>query len=98
NRTFFCAAVEPRWREDFVQATTLLPTDAMRAGNFSGLARVSTGWAPADVVARFGVPVVGDSTIYQQFALVGNQLQRVALPSGGSYTPFAGNTIPSSIL
>src|SRR5262249_30764776 len=68
NRTFFFAAVEPRWREDHVQATTLVPTDAMRNGDFSNLARVAvTGWAPADVVARFGVPVVGDNTIYQQF-------------------------------
>lgn len=99
NRTFFFAAVEPRRREDHVQATTLLPTDAMRDGDFSSLARVgATGWAPADVVARFGVPVVGDSTIYQQFFPVGNQLQAIPLASGQSYAPFAGNVIPSNML
>jgi hypothetical protein len=98
NRTFFFAAAEPRWREDFVQATTLLPTDAMRAGDFSGLARVSTGWAPADVVARFGIPVTGDSTIYQQYNLVGNQLQLLPLATGASYAPFPGNKIPQNLL
>jgi hypothetical protein len=98
NRTFFFAAAEPRWREDFVQATTLLPTDAMRAGDFSNLARVSTGWAPADVVARFGVPVTGDSTIYQQYMLVGNQLQPIPLVAGQTYSPFAGNRIPQNML
>jgi hypothetical protein len=98
NRTFFFAAAEPRWRQDFVQATTLLPTDAMRAGDFSGLARVSTGWAPANVVARFGVPVTGDSTIYQQYNVIGNQLQLIPLTAGTTYAPFAGNTIQQTML
>jgi hypothetical protein len=98
NRTFFFVAAEPRWRQDFVQATTLLPTDAMRAGDFSGLARVSTGWAPADVVARFGVPVTGDSTIYQQYLLVGNQLQAIPLAAGTTYAPFPGNKISQNML
>ena len=99
NRTFFFSAVEPRWREDHVQATTLLPTDAMRSGDFSNTARVaSTGWAPADVVARFGLPVVGDSTIYQQFNPVGNQLQRIPLAAGQSYAAFPGNRIPQTMI
>lgn len=98
NRTFFFAAVEPRWREDHVQQTTLLPTDAMRSGDFGNLSRVGTGWAPADVVAQYGVPVVGDSTIYQQFLLGGNQLQRIVLAPGRTYTAFAGNRIPQAML
>jgi hypothetical protein len=98
DRTFFFLAVEPRWREDFVYATTLLPTDAMRAGDFSGLARTTTGWAPADVVARMGVPVTGDSTIYQQYQLVGNQLRPIPLSAGGTYQPFPGNRIPQAML
>jgi hypothetical protein len=98
DRTFFFLAVEPRWRQDFVQATTLLPTDAMRNGDFSNLVRVSTGWAPADVVARFGVPVTGDGTIYQQYVLVGNQLRPIALAPGQGYAPFPGNVIPREML
>ncbi len=98
GRTFFFFAAEPRWRKDFVQATTLLPTDAMRAGDFSGLARVANGWAPADVVARFGVPVTGDSTIYQQYNVVGNQLQLIPLATGTTYTPFPGNKIPQNMM
>jgi len=98
DRTFFFVAVEPRWRQDFVQATTLLPTDAMRNGDFSNLVRVSSGWAPADVVARFGLPAVGDPNIYQQFTLVGNQLKPIVLGSGQSYTQFPGNVIPRNML
>jgi outer membrane receptor protein involved in Fe transport len=98
DRTFFFVAVEPRWRQDFLQQTTLLPTDAMRAGDFSNLARVRLGWAPADIVSRFGVPVTGPSTIYQQFNLVGNQLQQIPLATGQSYMPFPGNKIPANML
>jgi hypothetical protein len=99
DRTFFFMAVEPRWRRDFVQRTALLPTDAMRKGDFSNLARVTGGWAPADVVARFGVPIIGPSTIYQQFDLVGNQLRPIGTPGPGqTYAPFPGNKIPESML
>ena len=99
DRTFFFFAVEPRSRHDFVQETTLLPTDAMRAGDFSNISRVMNGWAPADVVARFGVNVTGPSTIYQQFALVGNQVQPLPSPgTGQTYMPFPGNRIPENML
>src|SRR5215469_13631219 len=98
DRTFFFFAVEPRYREDFLVTDTLLPTDAMRAGNFSNLARVSNGWAPADVVARFGLVVTGPSIIYQQFNLVGNQLKPITLASGQQYQPFPGNRIPQSMM
>ena len=98
NRTFFFTAFEPRYRQDHVQADSLLPTDAMRNGDFSNLARVDGGWAPADIAARFGVRVTGDSTIYQQFNLVGSQLQQIPLGSGQTYAPFPGNRIPQSLL
>lgn len=98
DRTFFFVAVEPRFRKDFLITDTLLPTDAMRAGDFSNLARVSNGWAPADVVARFGLPVIGDSTIYQQFNLAGNQLKPIPLDTGQTYLPFIGNRIPQNMI
>jgi hypothetical protein len=98
DRTFFFFAVEPRYREDFLITDTLLPTDAMRGGDFSGLARVSNGWAPADVVAKFGIAVTGPSTIYQQYTLVGNQLKPIALASGQLYQPFPGNVIPQNMM
>jgi outer membrane receptor protein involved in Fe transport len=98
DRTFFFFAVEPRTRRDFLQETTLLPTDAMRGGDFSNMSRVANGWAPADVVARFGVQVTGPSTIYQQFNLVGNQLRPITLGTGQSYSPFPGNIIPQNML
>jgi hypothetical protein len=98
DRTFFFAAVEPRYRRDFVQATALMPTDAMRAGDFSNVSRISNGWAPADVVAQFGIPVTGPNTIYQQYTLVGNQLQPITLASGQTYAPFPGNKIPQGML
>src|SRR5262249_30726178 len=76
DKTFFFFAVEPRYRQDFVIADTLMPTDAMRAGDFSGLVRVANGWIPASVAAQFPSIQVTDAnpTIYQQFNLVGNQL------------------------
>jgi hypothetical protein len=99
NRTFFFAAFEPRYRQDHVQADSLLPTDAMRDGDFSGIVPVSGGWAPADVAARFGVRVTGDSTIFQQFNLVGNQLQAIPAPRAGqTYLPFPGNRIPKTMM
>jgi carboxypeptidase family protein len=99
DKTFFFFAVEPRYQRDHLAADSLLPTDAMRDGDFSGLAKVTGGWAPADIVARFPQIVPsGDTTIYNQFNLAGNQLQQIPLSAGQSYTPFSSNTIPKSML
>ena len=51
DRTFFFFAYEPRWRQDFVNQTTLFPTAAERAGDFRGLIRTNSGWLPTSVVA-----------------------------------------------
>lgn len=69
NKTFFFFAYEPRWRNDFVTVTTLLPTAAERAGDFRGLVRTSSGWLPAAVAAQFGATSTGPTNIYQQFTL-----------------------------
>ncbi len=98
NRSFFFAAFEPRRRQDHIQAEALQATDAMRAGDFSGLTAVAGGWAPTSVVNRFGIRSTGDSTIYQQFNPIGNQLQLQTLGTGQTYIPFPNNTIPKSLL
>lgn len=98
NRTFFFAAFEPRRRQDHIQADSLLPTEAMRNGDFSGLSAVSGGWAPADIVRKFGIRTTGDTTLYQQFNPVGNQFQAITLGTGQTYAPFPGNVIPKSLL
>lgn len=99
DRTFFFFAVEPRWRQDFVVTDALLPTDAMRAGNFSGLVRLSNGWAPASVVAQF--PQIAsqitdpNSHIYRQFNLVNGRLVPITLATGQTYPQFPGDIIPA---
>ncbi len=99
NKSFFFAAVEPRYRRDHLQEDTLLPTAAMRQGNFSGVVPVPGGWVPSSVAAQFGIAPTGDGTIYQQFNQVGNQLQIQPAPAAGkSYPAFAGNAIPSAML
>lgn len=87
DRTFFFFAVEPRWRKDFVVTDTLLPTLAERQGDFRGLVRTNSGWIPTSVAAQFAgvsnnVASIGQSNIYNQYVLVGNQLQRLANPTG----------------
>jgi hypothetical protein len=102
DRTFFFFAVEPRYQRDHLAADSLLPTDAMRSGDFSGLAKLGgsvPGWAPASIVAKFPQIVPsGDTTIFNQFSPVGNQLLQLPLATGQTYTPFPNNTIPKSLL
>jgi len=94
DRTFFFAAAEPRRRTDHIQATSCLPTDAMRGGDFSGLlqAKGSACWAPAAIVNQFGAATATPTTIYNQFNMVGNQFTAVAPVA------FAGNVIPQNML
>lgn len=69
DKTFFFFAAEPRWRNDFVTTTTLLPTAAERNGDFRGLVRSTSGWLPAAVAAQFNITSSGPAMIYQQFTL-----------------------------
>jgi hypothetical protein len=101
DKTFFFFAYEPRWRQDFINQPTLLPTDAMRNGDFSGLVRTSSGWLPASVAAVFGLPSVGTTNIFQQFTLVGNELKQIAPSPGnpsGNPIQFPGNIIPPNMI
>jgi Carboxypeptidase regulatory-like domain len=86
----------------------LMPTDAMRNGDFSGLVNSTSGWLPQSVVNQFkniapnGVLPAGggDNLIYNQYNVInGNQFQQAVLPAGvTSYTPFPNNVIPQSML
>jgi Carboxypeptidase regulatory-like domain len=98
NRTFFYLAYEPRYYYDASNPqNSLLPTDAMRRGDFSNLVSVLGGYTTRDVAERFGLqwqPV----TLYNQFDGVGNQLRRIALGAGQTYPAFPGNRIPANML
>lgn len=106
DKTFFFFAYEPRWRNDFVTVTTLLPTAAERNGDFRGLVRSTSGWLPAAVAAQFGVTTSGPTHIYQQFTLGPNgTLLPIAAPTGtNTYCQFgqtpnvAGNLCSNTIV
>lgn len=106
DKTFFFFAVEPRWRNDFVTVTTLLPTQAERNGDFRGLVRSTSGWLPAAVAAQFGVTSTGPTNIYQQFTLGPNgTLVPIAAPTGtNTYCQFgqtpnvAGNLCSNTVV
>jgi len=107
NRTFWFAAFEPNYRRDRLDQYGLLPTDAMRQGNFSGLVNTASGWLPQSVVDQFKsiAPSAvapaggGDNNIYNQYNVVsGNQFQPITLASGQTHAPFAGNVIPQAML
>lgn len=100
NKSFFFFAYEPRWRRDFVVTDTLLPTDAMRAGDFSNLTRIANGWVPNDIKAQFPqIPVTGpNSNIYRQFNLVNGKYVPIVLGAGQLFEAFPGNRIPQNLL
>ena len=97
NKTFFFVAVEPQRITDSTSITDLMPTAAMRSGNFANVVPVSNGYTTADVAKQFNIPTVGDATIYQVFSLSGNQLVRLPTPTGtNTFVPFPGNALPQS--
>jgi len=94
NRTFFFTAFEPRYYYDSSPFNALLPTEAMRRGDFRNLVSVPGGVTTRDVAERFGLqwqPL----TVHNQFELVGNQLRR--LP-GPTFPEFPNNVIPQAML
>ena len=98
NRTFFFVAYEPRYYYDSTPFNSLLPTDAMRRGDFSNLVTVPGGGVTTrDVAQRFGLQFA-PLTLYNQFQLEGNQLRRITLPAGASFPEFANNVIPAAML
>lgn len=102
NKTFFFFGYEPRYLIDHVQVDGLMPTDAMRAGDFSNTVRVTNGDSvpvPASVAALFPRVQTTDATLYQYFTPQGNQLVLNPAPAAGTtLTPLPGNIIPKTML
>src|SRR5262247_390077 len=99
DKSFFFFAFEPRYRQDFVIQTTLVPTAAERSGDFSNLVRTSSGWVPASVAAKFNQTSVGPTTIYQQFNRdASGRLVPITLATGQTYQPFPDNKIPQNLI
>jgi hypothetical protein len=88
DKTFFFFAYEPRWLQDFLDQTTLVPTAAERSGDFRNLVRTSSGLLPADVAARFNLASTGSSSIYQQFTLANGRLVPIILTGTNQYCQF----------
>jgi hypothetical protein len=98
DRTFFFFAYEPRWRRDFVVTDTLLPTDANRAGDFSGLVRIANGWVPAAVASQFNVPITAaNANIYRQFDLVNGKLVPIIITGTQTFPQFVDGTVLNKI-
>jgi hypothetical protein len=101
NRTFFFAAVEPRYRTDHVQVDGLMADDTTRSGDFSNTVLTTNSAAvavPASVASQFAHISTSTSVIYQSFAPAGTQFNQLTAPSGSTLTPFPNNTIPASML
>lgn len=107
NKTFWFFAFEPRYRRDHLDQWTVLPSDAMRKGDFSNtvLAYQEAGQAsgplvrvPLSVAKQFNMVVASDSNIYQHYSAVNvngtNQLQLLTAP----YAAFPNNVIPQDYL
>ena len=90
NKSFFFFAYEPRWRQDFLTGSFLVPEAAQLAGNFNGLVRTTSGIVPQSVAAQFGLTSLGTTaaTIYQQFVLFQGKLVPIQLATGNQYCQF----------
>jgi hypothetical protein len=100
DKTFFFFAYEPRYRRDFITTTTLLPTAAERAGDFSNLVRTPSGWLPTSVAAQFGQNSVGGITdIFRQFNRdASGRLIPIVRGTNQTYPQFPGNKIPQEFI
>jgi hypothetical protein len=96
NRSFFFVAVEPRRTYNRNLATSgLVPSEAMRNGDFSNACTVDGGLAPCGVAAHFGRPAV-PLELYNQTFQANGQLYRVQ--PGDPVPAFPNNVIPSQWL
>ena len=106
NKTFVFGAIEPFYRRDHLDQYGLLPTEAMRQGDFSGVVNTASGWLPQSVVKQFtGVApasalTTNDSVIYNQYNVTpSGQFTPATLATGQTtYLPFPGNIIPKTML
>ena len=96
DKTFFFFAYEPRWRQDFITVSTLLPSAAERAGDFRGLTRTANGWVPNAIAQQYNLVSTGPSAIFQQFTQVNGRLVPITLQTGNRYCQF-GETPSSTV-
>ena len=88
NKSFFFFAVEPRWRQDFITSTGLVPDTNQLAGNFNNLVRTAAGIVPASVATQLGLSSVGNANIYQQFVLFQGKLVPIVLQGTNQFCQF----------
>ena len=88
NKSFFFFAYEPRWRQDFVTSTGLVPDATQLSGNFNNLVRTAAGIVPANIATQLGLTSVGNANIYQQFVLFQGKLVPIALTGTNQYCQF----------
>jgi hypothetical protein len=88
NKSFFFFAVEPRWRQDFITSTGLVPDANQLAGNFNNLVRTAAGIVPASVATQLGLSSVGNANIYQQFVLFQGKLVPIVLQGANQFCQF----------
>ena len=106
DKTFWFAAYEPRYRRDYLPQYTLVPTDAMRQGDFSNTVLVkqpggALARVPASVAQQLGLTPTGDPTIYNHYGTLvnGNQfVSQIAPNPVPPITAFTGNIIPANML
>ncbi len=103
NKTFFFFAGEPRYESDKQQQLATVPTDAMRAGDFSNLVQLNgqNAYVPTSLQSKFPAAAFlpnNNTKIYNQFVQAGNQLLIAPLATGAIYPQFPGNVIPASLL
>ena len=100
DKTFFFVAFEPRYTSESTPNEQLVPTDAMRNGDYSNTVSVSGAQAPKDVAARFPQFTATDVVIYNQFLVQNGKLLRPqTMPAGTTTFPlFPNNIIPASML
>lgn len=88
NKSFFFFAYEPRWRQDFLTGSALVPSDAERNGDFRNLVRTTSGIVPAAVAQQFGLTSNGNANIYQQYVLFNGRYIPIQLATGNQYCQF----------
>lgn len=108
NKTFFFFAGEPRYQSNKQQALAAVPTDAMRAGDFSNLIELTgqNAYVPYSLYTSGKFPASAfqpsvPTQIYNHYQVVGNQLKLLPLAgaaNGATYPQFPGNVIPASMI
>jgi Carboxypeptidase regulatory-like domain len=88
NKSFFFFAYEPRWRQDFLTGSALVPSAPELTGDFRNLVRTASGIVPQAVATQFGLTSNGSANIYQQFVLANGRLVPIVLTGTNQFCQF----------